>query len=143
MSLWTMREVIRMTGTTENALRYYKAKGVLPPTVQESGGRRQWLYDEAAIDRLKKLSLMKHIGLSIEDAGKALDDESNCAGTVLETLEKLKKKRERLDQQIFIAQTLAAAFGANLITADEEMDEQTAAILNEAVREVITGNAEG
>lgn len=142
MSFWTMKEVIRMTGTTENALRYYNAKGVLPPTVQESSGRRQWLYDETAIDRLKRLSLMRHIGVSIEDAGKALDDEGIYMGTVMETLDELKKKRAKLDQQIFIAQTLAAAFGGDLFTADEEMDERTAEVLNEVIREVILENAE-
>ena len=142
MSFWTMKEVIRMTGTTENALRYYNAKGVLPPTVQESSGRRQWLYDEAAIDRLKRLSLMRHIGVSIEDAGRVLDDERIYQRTVMEKLEQLKKERDRLDRQIFVAQTLAAAYGDNLFTADEEIDEQTAAILNEAIREVIIENAE-
>ena len=142
MSLWTMKEVIRMTGTTENALRYYNAKGVLPPTVQETSGRRQWLYDDAAIDRLKKLFLLKRIGVTIEDAGKALDDEKIYMGTVMETLEELKKKRDKLDQQIFVAQTLATAFGKDLFTADDEIDEQTAEILNEAIREVILENAE-
>ena len=142
MSLWTMKEVIRRTGVTENALRYYNTKGVLPPTVQESSGRRQWLYDDSAIDRLKKLFLLKHIGVSIEDAGKALDDERIYMATVTETLEELKKKRDKLDQQIFIAQTLVTAYGVDLFTADDEMDEQTAAILNEAIREVILENAE-
>ena len=51
MSLWTMKEVMRMTGITENALRYYKSKGVLTPTIQENSGRRQWLYDDSAVER--------------------------------------------------------------------------------------------
>ena len=142
MSLWTMKEVIRMTGTTENALRYYNAKGVLRPTVKESSGRRQWLYDDHAIRRLKKLSLMKYIGVSIENAGKVLDDERLYRMTVMQTLEELKQKRNKLDQQIFVAQTLATAFGKELFAADDEIDEQTAEILNEVIREVILENAE-
>ena len=40
MSLWNMREVTRITGATESALRYYNAKGVLSPTVREETVRR-------------------------------------------------------------------------------------------------------
>ena len=58
MSLWSMREVTRITGATESALRYYNAKGVLSPTVREETGRRQWLYDDEAIGKLKRLFLL-------------------------------------------------------------------------------------
>ena len=72
MSLWTMKEVTRLTGVTENALRYYNAKNVLPPTVQEKTGRRQWFYDDEAIEALKKLLLLKYLDVSVEEAGTAI-----------------------------------------------------------------------
>ncbi len=143
MSLLTMKEVIRMTGTTENALRYYNAKGVLPPTVQESGGRRQWLYDEGAVEKLKRLSLLKYIGVSIEDAGAALENGEQYRTIMMKTLEELKRERDRLNKQIFVAQALALSHGADLFSADEEMDEAKATVLNEVIRELIPDNAEG
>ena len=141
MSLWTMKDVIRMTGTTENALRYYNAKGVLPPTRQEAGGRRQWLYDDAAVGKLKRLLLLKYIGLSVEDAGIALEDEAQCRKLLMETLERLQRERDRSDRKMFIARTLAVSFGEEMFPADEELDEAKAAVLNELVRELIVSEA--
>ena len=90
MTLWTLKEVTEKTGVTENALRYYNAKGVLPPTVQEQTGRRQWFYDEEAVWKLKKLILLKYLGVPIEETGAAIDDDEkyrrivkNCTEPVL------------------------------------------------------------
>ena len=59
----------------------------------------------------------------------------------MKTLDELRKERDKLDRKIFVAQTLAVVYGANLFS-DEEIDEQTAKILNEVIREVIRDNAE-
>ena len=48
MSLNTIREVTEITGITVNALRYYDRKGLLHPTVRNSEGRKEWLYDDEA-----------------------------------------------------------------------------------------------
>ena len=141
MSLWTMKEVIRMTGTTENALRYYNAKGVLPPTLQESSGRRQWFYDDAAVEKLKKLFLFKHIGMSVEEAGIVLKDGSQYQKILMQTLERLLRERDRFDRKVFVAQTLAISFGKDYFKAEEGMDETQAAALNELVRELIRADA--
>lgn len=69
-ALLSMKEVTQITGATESALRYYNAKGVLMPTVREETGRRQWFYDDEAILKLKRLSLLKYLGLTIEEAGQ-------------------------------------------------------------------------
>lgn len=157
MSLKTMKEVIRETGTTENALRYYNAKGVLPPTVQETGGRRQWLYDDAAVQKLKMLFLLKYLGLSVEEAGEVLrnggpeneDQRSEtsiggdcCRQVLMQRLEQLRDERGLLDQKIFIAQVLAVAYGEDLFDAGGEAPDFSAegaraSVLNEMVRKLI------
>jgi len=167
MSLKTMKEVIRETGTTENALRYYNAKGVLPPTVQETGGRRQWLYDDAAVQKLKMLFLLKYLGLSVEEAGEVLrnggpeneDQRSEtsisgrCRQILMQRLEQLRDERGHLDQKIFIAQVLAVAYGEDLFDAGGEApdfsaegasaggvgksESARASVLNEMVRKLI------
>ncbi|MBQ6401063.1 MAG: MerR family transcriptional regulator [Firmicutes bacterium] len=141
MSLWTIREVIEMTGTTENALRYYSAKGVLPPTVQEPDGRRHWLYDDEAVGKLKKLFLLKTIGVSIEDAGRALTEEGCFREIVMNTLEDLEKQRDSLDRKIFIARTLAVSFGADLFAGESPgTEELNGEVLDEVIRELIREN---
>ena len=59
----------------------------------------------------------------------------------MESLEELRKEREKLNHKICIAETLAVAFGLDLFEPDEEMDEASAAALNEVIRECIWKNA--
>ncbi|MBR0455794.1 MAG: MerR family transcriptional regulator [Firmicutes bacterium] len=136
-----MKEVTRITGATESALRYYNAKGVLSPTVRENTGRRQWLYDDETVGKLKKLFLLKYIGVSIEEAGIAICEEKEFRRTIMKSLEELKKERDKLELQIFIAQTLALSDGMDLLTADDEMDEDKKLLLNSVIRECIKEGA--
>ena len=55
MSYKTIREVTSITGATESALRYYDEKALVCPTVKKSDGRREWLYDAAAISDISKI----------------------------------------------------------------------------------------
>lgn len=142
MSLWTMKEVTKLIGVTENALRYYNAKGALPPTVQEQTGRRQWFYDKDALEKLKRLLLLKHLDVSIEEAGAAIRDEEIYRRTVMKSLEEMKKERDKLDHKIFIAEMLAVSFGMDLITPDKDLSEAEAAALNEMIRDCIRKGAE-
>ena len=139
MSLWTMKEVTKMTGVTENALRYYNTKGVLSPTVQEKTGRRQWLYGEEAVLKLKKLLLLKYIGASIDEAGAATGDDESYRKVVMKSLESMKQERDALNQKIVIAETLAVSFGMDLITPDGSLGEAEAETLNEVIRDFIGG----
>ena len=136
-----MKEVTRITGATESALRYYNAKGVLSPTLRENTGRRQWLYDDEAVGKLKKMFLLKYIGVSIEEAGMAICEEKEFRRTIMKSLEELKKERDKLELQIFIAQTLALSDGMDLLTVDDEMDEDKKLLLNSVIRECIKEGA--
>ena len=141
MSLWTLKEVTQMTGATESALRYYNAKGVLEPTIREQAGRRQWLYNEIAVEKLKKLFLLKYIGLSVEEAGAAICDEEVYRRAIMKSLEELRKERDKLELQIFIAQTLAVSDGVDLLVTDDELDEEKKLLLNNVIRECIKEGA--
>ena len=142
MSLWTMKEVTKMIGVTENALRYYNVKGVLPPTVQEKTGRRQWFYDDEAISELKKLLLLKYLDVSIDEAGTAIRNEEAYRRTVMKSLEELKKERDKLEQKIFIAETLAVTFGMDIIKSDDDLSAAEAAAITEVLKECIRESAE-
>ena len=132
-----MKEVMNKTGVTESALRYYNSKGVLPPTVQETTGRRQWFYDDAAMEKLKRLFLLKYLEVPIEETREAINDDGKYRRIVMKSLEELRKERDRLDQKIFIAEILAVAYGMDLIKVDEELDEASTSALNEAIRECV------
>lgn len=137
MTLWTMKEVIKKTGVTESALRYYNAKGVLPPTKQETTGRRQWFYDDESMGKLKRLFLLKYLEVPIEETREAINDNEMYRRIVMKSLEELRKERDKLEHKIFIAEILAAAFGMDLVEPDDDLDEISASALNEAIRECV------
>ena len=61
MSYKTIRDLAAQTGVTESALRYYDEKRLLQPTVKSQTGRREWLYDDEAVRKLKHILLLKRI----------------------------------------------------------------------------------
>ena len=56
-------------------------------------------------------------------------------------MEELKKERDKLELQIFIAQTLAVSDGVDLLVTDDELDEEKKLLLNNVIRECIKEGA--
>ena len=107
MSLKTIREVTEITGITVNALRYYDSKGVLQPTVRSSGGRKEWLYDDEAVRRIKRILLLRSIGISVEDITGVLEKVDKMDEAMLRSrLEELQAERKAIDEQISVASML-------------------------------------
>lgn len=60
--LLDIREVVRRTGLTSRALRFYEARGLLAPLRTHSGRR---LYGAAALERLNQILALKRAGLTL------------------------------------------------------------------------------
>ena len=107
MSLNTSREVTEITGITVNALRYYDSKGLLHPTVRNSGGRKEWLYDDEAVRRAKRILLLRRIGIPVESIAMVLDNADRMDEKMLKSrLEELREERKEIDEQISVASML-------------------------------------
>ncbi len=107
MSLITIREVIEITGITANALRYYDSKGVLHPTIRNSEGRKEWLYDDEAVRRAKKILILRSIGVPVENITLVLEKEDGMDEKMINSrLEELLAEREAIDKQISVASML-------------------------------------
>lgn len=107
MSLNTIREVTEKTGITVNALRYYDSKGLLHPTVRNSGGRKEWLYDDGAVRRAKRILLLRRIGIPVESIAMVLDNADRMDEKILRSrLEELREERKKIDEQISVANVL-------------------------------------
>ena len=101
MSYKTIRDLAAQTGVTESALRYYDEKRLLQPTVKSQTGRREWLYDDEAVRKLKHILLLKQIGLSVEDIAAMFGEDEDVRKAILEDhLEDLRSRRNELDRQI-------------------------------------------
>ena len=121
MSLNTIREVTGITGITVNALRYYDNKGLLHPTVRNQGGRKEWLYDDEAVRRAKKILLLRRIGIPVESIASVLDKVERMDETVLRSrLEELREERQEIDEQISLASMLLLL---DRLSADEEVKD--------------------
>ena len=104
MSLNTIREVTEITGITVNALRYYDSKGLLHPTVRNSEGRKEWLYDDEAVRRAKKILLLRKIGIPVESIATVIERAEKMDEVILRSrLEELREERQFLDEQISLA----------------------------------------
>ena len=104
MSLNTIREVTEITGITVNALRYYDSKGLLHPTVRNSEGRKEWLYDDEAVRRAKRILLLRKIGIPVESIAIVIEKADKMDEVILRSrLEELREERQFLDEQISLA----------------------------------------
>ena len=122
MSLNTIREVTEISGIKVNALRYYDSKGLLHPTVRSSEGRKEWLYDDAAVRRAKRILLLRSIGIPVESIAVVLEKVDKMDEAVLRTrLEELRAERKELDEQISVAGMLLLL---DEISADTEVKEE-------------------
>ena len=121
MSLNTIREVTEITGITVNALRYYDSKGLLHPTVRNSGGRKEWLYDDEAVRRAKRILLLRRIGIPVESIALVLDNADRMDEMMLKSrLEELREERKEIDEQISVASMLLLI---DDLSADEEVKD--------------------
>ena len=107
MSLHTIREVTGITGITVNALRYYDSKGLLHPTVRNPEGRKEWLYDEEAVRRAKRILLLRRIGIPVESIVPAIEKADRMDEEILRSrLRELREERELIDEQISVTSML-------------------------------------
>ena len=107
MSLNTIREVTEITGITVNALRYYDRKGLLHPTLRNPDGRKEWLYDDAALRRAKRIVLLRRIGIPVESIALVIEEMDKMDEVLLRSrLEELREERKEIDEQISVASML-------------------------------------
>ena len=131
MSLKTIREVTKITGITANALRYYDTKGILHPTVRNTEGRKEWLYDDEAIRRAKRILLLRRIGIPVESIASTLDKAGWLDDAVLKSrIEELREERRAVDEQISIANTLVLF---ERVSTDAEVKDELLDKMFEAV----------
>ncbi|KDN22694.1 MerR family transcriptional regulator [Amycolatopsis rifamycinica] len=86
------------TGVSIRSLRYYEQRGLLAST-RTTGAQR--LYPEDAVDRVRLLRRLFDSGLSSETIAALLPCvDTPSEGITAQTLEVMRRERERIDTQI-------------------------------------------
>lgn len=101
MSLYTTGELARLCEVSVRTVQYYDNRNILTPSALSEGGRR--LYSENDVRRLRVICFLRDIGLSINDIGKLLAEDSSeqVIELLLEQQEKsLSDERKRLEEQL-------------------------------------------
>jgi len=65
-------ELATATGLTVRTLHYYEEIGLLVPSGRSHAGHRR--YDDGDVARLYRICLLRRLGLSLAEIGRALDD---------------------------------------------------------------------
>lgn len=74
-------ELASATGLTVRTLHYYEEIDLLRPSTRTDSGHR--LYDDKDVERLYRICLLRRLGLSLEDIGRALGEPDWDLGTAM------------------------------------------------------------
>lgn len=80
-----IHEAAKQTNLTKKAIEYYIEQGLISPTLSENGYRN---FNVETIENLKKIAVLRRLGLGTEDIKAVLHDNTNAV------LQKLSAKRE-------------------------------------------------
>ena len=98
-----INEVEALVGITKKNIRFYEEKGLLSPRRNSENGYRD--YGQAEVDTLKRIKLMRKLGVPIEDIRRM-----QAGGTVADGMRRhlvtLERDRKSLEQSIQLCQSL-------------------------------------
>lgn len=96
---YSIREISKMTGLTEDALRYYEKIGLLPRAKRKENGRR--VYHEEDMQLMELIICLKKMGVSLKDIKEfaSLSYVEDIV-SVPEVYEKVLEYRQKLQNQV-------------------------------------------
>ncbi len=110
-------DLARATGCTLRTVRFYEEQGLLRPSVVSDGGHRR--YTAGELERLRLITDLRELGLSIPDIRSALELRAGCesGGQLAERfqqilLDHIRQAEERLGRLRRVKKELEAALGA-------------------------------
>ena len=98
----TVKQISACTGVSVRTLHHYDSIGLLKPTATTEAGYR--LYDDAALQRLQQILLLRELGFPLKDIPAILDAPEDVRRRALDDhIRQLDAKRRRLQDKISMA----------------------------------------
>ena len=88
-----IKEIEEQTGITKANIRFYESKGLISPNRGANGYRT---YDESHVQELRRIRLLRSLGLSIESIKALSDDEITLTKALTERRSKLPVQHQEL-----------------------------------------------
>lgn len=102
-------EVVRRTGLTSRALRFYEARGLVKP-LRSASGRRH--YGTGELERLHRLMALKRAGLSLADIKSILDNKTvDLTRLIRKQIEAIARQSEKLAETKAILENTLSRIG--------------------------------
>ncbi|MBS4534772.1 MerR family transcriptional regulator [Clostridium sp. D2Q-14] len=92
-----INETSKTTNLTNKAIEYYTEKELIFPDILENGYRD---FSENDVERLKKISVLRKLGISVEEIKAVLDDETGDVLQKLSVQKELNSQREQIKRTI-------------------------------------------
>ncbi|WP_142827989.1 MerR family transcriptional regulator [Planococcus soli] len=90
--MYTVKEVSKLLGLTNHAVRFYTDKGLVPTLQRDKNNNR--LFDDEAINWLTGVKHLKQSGMSVEDIKRYVDLCLEGRSTMQERYEIIMKQQE-------------------------------------------------
>ncbi len=121
-----IHELSKLSGTTKKAIEYYCQKGLLNPGLSENGYR---VFSHEDVSQLKKISLLRNLGISVEDIRQLLTeyDDTIFQRLIAERehhLRKMKAHNELLKELSVTKDWQAIYQKASLLEAKESITDR-------------------
>ena len=88
-----IKQVEELAGITSKNIRFYESQGLLIPERAENGYRE---YRQKNIDTLKKIKLLRKLGVSVDEIKSVLDESISLKECLEHHIDILEKERENL-----------------------------------------------
>lgn len=112
----TIKDAAEQTGLTQKSIRFYESKGLL--SVQRGAENAYRQYTEADIAQLKRVKVLRWLGLTVEEIGELNAEEwKNLPAALSEHRLNFLENMEQLEEKDFACNELLAAIRDG--TADE------------------------
>lgn len=98
-----IKEVETLTGLTRANIRFYESKGLFVPERQENNYRE---YSPKDVEALKKILLLRKLGISIEDLQKLTTGNQNLQETLKSTKEQITSQIQDLQGALELCEVL-------------------------------------
>ena len=121
-----INEVEALVGITKKNIRFYEAEGLLAPRRNSENGYRD--YGEAEVDTLRRIKLLRKLGLPLEDIRQMLSGAHTVGDGMRRHLVTLERERQNLDA--------AARLCGELADCQERLADLDAAALLEQMAEM-------
>jgi len=119
-------ELAEKAGVTPRTIRYYEDLGLLSPSEREGKGFRY--YTEVELARLRKIDVIKGLGLSLDEIRDCLDlyfeDPTGLRGKQ-KVLSILKTHLKETDEKLEALAQFRSELQANIARIQQWLDEQT------------------